>query len=471
MAEPSFPLSCPRCGVCATRTGGPRKCHNMFETLTEKLQKTFKKLRGQGKLTERNMREGLREVRLALLEADVNYKVAKQFIEDVERAAAGKRVFDSVTPAQQLIKIVHDELVRIMGDRATEIRMAPSPPTIVMLVGLHGSGKTTTAGKLAKMFRSKGHSPLVVAADVYRPAAVDQLKIVAEQAEVAFFSRSGSVSPIAICKQAVEQAKQNRHDFVVLDTAGRLHVDEQLMTELRNIGEAIGPHEILFVADAMTGQDAVKAAVTFCANLELTGVILTKMDGDARGGAALSVRRTVGCPIKLVGVGEKLDAIEPFHPERMASRILGMGDVVSLVEKAQSSIDEEEARRLEEKLRKQQFDLEDFVEQLRRLRSLGPLEQVVSMIPGMSRMKGIQPDERDLARVEAIINSMTVGERRSPNVIDGSRRRRIARGSGTTVQEVNALLKQFDQVKKMMKNISKFSKMRKAGAGALPFRP
>ena len=436
----------------------------MFETLSEKLQKTFKKLRGQGKLTERNMREGLREVRLALLEADVNYKVAKELIEDVERAALGKRVLDSVTPAQQLIKIVHDELIRVMGSEASEIRLASSPPTILMLAGLHGSGKTTTAGKLARMFRSKGHSPIVVAADVYRPAAVEQLKIVAEQAGVAFFSRGGTVSPITICRQAVEEAKRDRHDLVVLDTAGRLHVDDQLMTELRNIKQAIKPHEILFVADAMTGQDAVKAAATFHARLELTGVILTKMDGDARGGAALSVRRTAGCPIKLVGVGEKLDAIEPFHPDRMASRILGMGDVVSLVEKAQSSIDEEEARRLEEKLRKQQFNLEDFVEQLRRLRSLGPLEQVVSMIPGMSRMKGIQPDDRDLTRIEAIINSMTVQERRNPTVVDGGRRRRIARGSGTSVQEVNALLKQFGQVKKMMKNLSKLGKAGKAGA-------
>jgi len=442
----------------------------MFEALTEKLQKTFKRLRGQGKLTERNMREGLREVRLALLEADVNYKVAKQFVEDVEQAAIGKRVFDSVTPTQQLIKIVHDELVRILGDKTADIRMASSPPTIVMLVGLHGSGKTTTAGKIASMYRSKGHSPLLVAADVYRPAAIDQLRIVAEQVGVAFFSKSGSVSPIAICKQAVGEAKRNRYDLIVLDTAGRLHVDDQLMTELRNIRDAVKPHEVLFVADAMTGQDAVKAAVTFNTNIELTGVVLTKMDGDARGGAALSVKGTVGCPIKLVGVGEKLDAIEPFHPERMASRILGMGDVVSLVEKAQSTIDEEEARRLEEKLRKQQFNLEDFVEQLHRLRSLGPLEQVVSMIPGMGYLKGIQPDERDLARVEAIINSMTIHERRNPSVIDGSRRRRIARGSGTTVQEVNALLKQFAQVKKMMKNFGKLGKMRKAGAGALPFR-
>jgi signal recognition particle subunit SRP54 len=410
------------------------------------------------------MRDGLREVRLALLEADVNYKVAKEFIEQVEQEALGRKVFDSVTPAQQLVKIVHDELVKVMGQKTSEIHLASSPPTVLMLVGLHGSGKTTTAGKLAKLYRSKGHSPVLVAADVYRPAAIEQLKIVAEQAGVAFFSKTGTVSPITICRHAVEQAERDRHDLVVLDTAGRLHVDDQLMTELRNIKQALKPDEILFVADAMTGQDAVKAAATFHANVELTGVILTKMDGDARGGAALSVRRTAGCPIKLVGVGEKLDAIEPFHPDRMASRILGMGDVVSLVEKAQTSIDENEARRLEEKLRKQQFDLEDFVEQLRRLRSLGPLEQVVSMIPGMSRMKGIQPDERDLARIEAIINSMTVEERRKPGMVDGSRRRRVARGSGTTVQEVNDLLKQFKQVKKMMKNLTKLGKAGRAGA-------
>ena len=442
----------------------------MFETLTERLQDTFKKLRGHGKLTERNMQETLREVRLALLEADVNYKVAKQFIEAVEQAAIGKKVVDSVTPAQQLIKIVYDELMEMMGDEPSELRMASSPPTILMLVGLHGSGKTTTAGKLAKLFHSKGHSPMVVAADVYRPAAIDQLRIVAEQVEAAFFSRSDSVSPITICRQAVASAEQERHDIVILDTAGRLHIDEQLMTELRNIKEALKPQEILFVADAMTGQDAVKAAATFHADLRLTGVILTKMDGDARGGAALSIRRTAGCPIRFVGVGEKLDALEPFYPDRMASRILGMGDVVTLVEKAQRTIDEKEARRLEEKLRKQQFDLEDFVEQLARLRSMGPLEEVVSMIPGMPKMKGIQPDERDLVRVEAIINSMTLQERRSPSVINGSRRRRIARGSGATVQEVNALLKQFEQVKKMMKGLSKLGKMRRMGGGAFPIR-
>ncbi len=442
----------------------------MFETLTERLQDTFKKLRGHGKLTERNMQETLREVRLALLEADVNYKVAKQFIEAVEQAAIGKKVVDSVTPAQQLIKIVYDELMEMMGDEPSELRMASSPPTILMLVGLHGSGKTTTAGKLAKLFHSKGHSPMVVAADVYRPAAIDQLRIVAEQVEAAFFSRSDSVSPITICRQAVASAEQERHDVVILDTAGRLHIDEQLMTELRNIKEALKPQEILFVADAMTGQDAVKAAATFHADLKLTGVILTKMDGDARGGAALSIRRTAGCPIRFVGVGEKLDALEPFYPDRMASRILGMGDVVTLVEKAQRTIDEKEARRLEEKLRKQQFDLEDFVEQLARLRSMGPLEEVVSMIPGMPKMKGIQPDERDLGRVGAIINSMTLQVRRSASVMNGSRRRRIACGSGTTVQEVNALLKQFEQVKKMMKGLSKLGKMRRMGGGAFPIR-
>jgi len=441
----------------------------MFEALTERLEQTFKKLRGQGKLTERNMTEGLREVRLALLEADVNYKVAKEFIEGVERAAIGRKVLESVTPAQQLIKIVHDELVKVMGDEQVELRMAPTPPTIVMLVGLHGSGKTTTAGKLAKLFRSKGHSPILVAADVYRPAAIDQLRIVAEQVQSAFFSKNNGVSPISICRQAVELAKRDRYDVVILDTAGRLHIDEQLMAELKNIKDAVKPTEILFVADAMTGQDAVKAATMFHADLHLTGVILTKMDGDARGGAALSIRRTAGCPIKLIGVGEKLDALEPFYPARMATRILGMGDVVTLVEKAQRTIDEEETQRLEEKIRKQQFNLEDFVEQLRRLKSIGPLDQVVSMIPGMPRMKDVQPDERDLVRVEAMINSMTVKERRNPHLIDGSRRRRIALGSGTTVQEVNSLLKQFDQVKKMMKNFAKLGKMKNIRRGGLQF--
>jgi signal recognition particle subunit SRP54 len=440
----------------------------MFETLTERLQKTFKTLRGHGKLTDRNMRETLREVRLALLEADVNYKVAKQFVGAVEQAAIGNRVVDSVTPAQQLIKIVHDELVKVMGDDRSEIHTAPHPPTVLMLVGLHGSGKTTTAGKLAKMLHSKGHSPMLVAADVYRPAAIEQLRIVAEQVATAFFSRSDGVSPITICRQAAESARKEGHDICILDTAGRLHIDDQLMTELRNIKAALDPQEILFVADAMTGQDAVKAAATFHADLKLTGVILTKMDGDARGGAALSIRRTAGCPIKFVGVGEKLDALEPFHPDRMASRILGMGDVVTLVEKAQHAIDEKEAKRWEEKLRKQQFNLEDFVEQLDRLRSMGPIEDVVSMIPGMPQMKGIQPDERDLAKVEAIINSMTLQERRNPNVINGSRRRRIARGSGTTVQDVNSLLKQFQQVKKMMKNLGKLGRIGRPGRGAFP---
>jgi len=440
----------------------------MFETLTERLQKTFKTLRGHGKLTDRNMRETMREVRLALLEADVNYKVAKEFVGAVEQAAIGNRVVDSVTPAQQLIKIVHDELVKVMGDDRSEIHTAPHPPTVLMLVGLHGSGKTTTAGKLAKMLHSKGHSPMLVAADVYRPAAIDQLRIVAEQVQAAFFSKGDGVSPITICKQAAQSARKEGHDVVVLDTAGRLHIDDQLMTELRNIKRALDPQEILFVADAMTGQDAVKAAATFHADLKLTGVVLTKMDGDARGGAALSIRRTAGCPIKFVGVGEKLDALEPFHPDRMASRILGMGDVVTLVEKAQRTVDEKDAKRWEEKLRKQQFNLEDFVEQLARLRSMGPIEDVVSMIPGMPQMKGIQPDERDLARIEAIINSMTLQERRNPNVINGSRRRRIANGSGNTVQDVNALLKQFQQVKKMMKNLGKLGKIGRAGRGTFP---
>jgi len=430
----------------------------MFEALTEKLQSTFKKLRGQGKLTERNMREGLREVRLALLEADVNYRVAKEFVEEVERVAIGKKVLDSVTPAQQLVKVVYDELVKVMGDERSEIHVAPPTPTVLMLVGLHGCGKTTTAGKLANYFRSKGHSPIVVAADVYRPAAIDQLKVVADQADVAFFSRNHTVSPIVICKQAVQLAKQDSHDLVIFDTAGRLHIDEQLMTELRNIKQAIQPQEILFVADAMTGQDAVKAAAAFHASLDLTGVILTKMDGDARGGAALSIKSVTGVPIKFIGTGEKTDAFETFHPDRLASRILGMGDMLTLIERAEKTFDEEQVKKLERKVRHATLDLEDFLEQLKQMQEMGPLSQLVEMIPGLSTIARRAPaevDEGKLKKVESIILSMTPQERRNPDIIDGSRRRRIARGSGTTPQDVNQLLKQFRQTQKLMKQMAR----------------
>ncbi len=432
----------------------------MFDTLSDKLQQVFKNISGRGKLTEKNMREGLREIRMALLEADVNYKVVKDFVAAVEQKAVGQRVIESVSPAQQIVKIVHDELVELMGEKNAALETATSPPSIVMMVGLQGSGKTTGAGKLSKKLRSKGHNPLLVAADVYRPAAVKQLEIVASDAGVPCFSMGDGIDPVTICKAAMRESRAHGHDFVIMDTAGRLHIDTELMAELRHIKQAVKAHEILFVADAMTGQDAVNAAKRFHEELGLTGVMLTKLDGDARGGAAISVRKVAGCPIKFVGTGEKLDALEPFHPERMASRILGMGDVVTLVERAQQTIDEKQAEKWEKKLRKQQFTFEDFKEQLGNLKKMGPLEDVLAMVPGMGQLKNMGASEEEFVKVEAIINSMTLEERRKPHIINGSRRRRIASGSGTSVQEVNRLIKQFGQVKKMMKGLAKPGKMK-----------
>ncbi len=425
----------------------------MFDTLSDKLQRAFKHIRGQGKLTERNMRDGLRQIRLALLEADVNFRVVKEFVSNVESAVRGQRVLDSVTPTQQLIKIVHDELVRVMGgEGSVGLNLRRDGATPIMMVGLHGSGKTTTAGKLARRLRSDGHRPMLVAADVYRPAAIDQLEVVADQVGVPCFARRGGrADPVAISRDALKQAKRSQHDVVIIDTAGRLHIDNELMTELRHMRDEIRPNDILLVVDAMTGQDAVNVAKQFNVELSLTGAILTKLDGDARGGAALSVRRVAGCPIKFVGLGEKLDALEPFHPERMASRILGMGDVVTLVEKAQETFDEKQAARLEEKFRKRQFTFEDFRDSLLQVKKMGSFDQLLQMMPGAGNLKGLQVDEKQFAHVEAIINSMTPHERAHPHVIKGSRRRRIAAGSGTTVQDVNRLLKQFDQMTKMMK--------------------
>ncbi len=430
----------------------------MFESLSEKLGRTFKKLRGQGRLTEDNIREALKEVRMALLEADVNYKVVKQFVENIRQRAMGQDVLDSLTPGQQVIKIVYGELTSLMGESRQELLLAGRTPFIVMLVGLQGSGKTTTAGKLALHLRKMGRNPLLVPADVYRPAAIEQLQKLGAQLGVSVYASDGNLKPEDICQDALLKAGGAGADILIVDTAGRLHIDDTLMAELATIKDRISPTEILLVADAMTGQDAVNVAKHFNDLLDLTGVILTKMEGDARGGAALSIKAVTGKPIKFIGVGEKLDALEPFFPDRTASRILGMGDVISLIEKAQAEFDEKEALKLEKKLRKREFDLEDFQSQLKQVKKLGSLEQILGMLPGLGqlkKLKGLKPDEKEVTRIEAIINSMTIAERRNHKIINGSRRRRIALGSGTSVQDVNRLLKNFIQTKKMMENLTR----------------
>ncbi len=441
----------------------------MFEDLTLKFETILRKLRGRGRLSETNVKDALKEVRLALLEADVNYKVVKDFINQVQEKAVGQEVLHSISPAQQLIKIVNDELTALLGNQRTEVRFSAQPPTIFMLVGLQGSGKTTACGKLARYYRKKGRFPLLVAADVYRPAAREQLEILAKSLDVPFFTSQDD--PVKICRSAVEHARKEGKDLVIIDTAGRLHIDQPLMQELSDIKKAVSPHEIILVADAMTGQDAVNIAQTFEEKIGLDGIFLTKMDGDARGGAALSVRAITGKPIKFVGVGEKLDQLEMFYPDRMASRILGMGDVVSLVEKAQQSVDLAEAQKLEEKLRKEDFTLDDFYHQLQQLKKMGPLESILEMIPGMGgkALKGLKVDQKAMVRVESIINSMTKDERRKPYLVDGSRRRRIAQGSGTSVQDVNQLLKQFFMMQKMIKKAAKMD-LKKLEKGFLPFR-
>ena len=428
----------------------------MFQDLTEKFEVVFKNLRGHGKLTEKNVADTMREIRRVLLEADVNFKVAKNFVASVQERALGHEVLKSVTPAQQVIKILHAELTALMGESEAGIKTASAPPTVIMLVGLQGSGKTTLAGKLAKHLKNKGRNPLLVAADLQRPAAVEQLKIMAGQVGVDVFAELES-TPVKVCSQGLQQAQKASNDTVIFDTAGRLHVDEALMEELSQIKAKTQPHEIFFVADGMTGQDAVNTAQEFVQRLDFTGIVLTKLDGDARGGAALSIRAVTGKPIKFISVGEKLDALEKFHPDRMASRILGMGDVVSLVERAQHAVDQEKTRKIEKKLRRQEFTLEDFYDQLQQIKNRGPLEELMQMIPGMGgkAMKGLAVDEHALIRIEAIINSMTPEERRRPTMIDGSRRKRVARGSGTNVQEVNKLLKQFQMMQKMVKRMSK----------------
>lgn len=443
----------------------------MFESLTERLNLTFKKLKGQGKLSEANMKEGLREVRLALLEADVHYKVAKDFIERVRERSMGQEVMASLTPAQQVIKIVQEEMTELMGGARQDLNLAGRTPVALMLVGLQGSGKTTTAGKLAVYLKDKNFRPGLVPADVYRPAAIEQLHKIGQQAGVEVYPSQAQTNPVEICTKALEWGKQQGLNPLILDTAGRLHIDEGLMTELKQIKGRVQPNEILLVADAMTGQDAINVAQKFNEWLDLSGVVLTKMEGDARGGAALSIKGVIQKPIKFIGMGEKLEALEPFHPERMASRILGMGDVLSLIEKAQLHFDQKQAMELEKKIRKETFTLNDFKDQLKQIKKLGSLEQMVQMIPGLNRMKGLKdakPDEKELGRVEAIINSMTPEERRSCQIINGSRRRRIAKGSGTTVPEVNKMLKNFEQMQKMLKQFNKGG--RKAlQRGHLPF--
>ena len=429
----------------------------MFENLSDKLQKVFKHLRGQGKLTEENIRDALREVRLALLEADVHYKVAKDFVAGISSRAIGQEVMDSLTPGQQVIKIVHEALTELMGEKAEPLHFIGKPPLSVMLVGLQGSGKTTTTAKLARKLSQDKRRPCLVPADVYRPAAIDQLTTLGKQLQLPVYPATVHQSPEEIVREAIPFASRQNCDTLLVDTAGRLHVDSELMAELERLKKILQPVEILLVADAMTGQDAVQVASAFHDTLGVTGVVLTKLDGDARGGAALSIRAVTGCPIKLIGVGEKMDALEVFHPDRLSSRILGMGDVLTIIEKAQEAFDEKQAQELARKFREDAFTLEDFKDQLKQMRKLGSIEQILSMLPGMGIMKELkklQIDEKELVRTEAIINSMTREERSNALIINGSRRKRIANGSGTSVQDVNRLLKSYEEARKMMRQMA-----------------
>ncbi len=444
----------------------------MFESLSEKLDGIFKKLKGRGRLDEENIRSALKEIRMALLEADVNFKVVKDFIEEVRVRAVGQEVVDSITPGQQVVKIVHDRLIELMGGGTSQLRFGNRIPAPVMLVGLQGCGKTTTAVKLARLLAAQGKRTYLVSADMYRPAAMEQLRVMGEKIGAGIFDAGGERDPVKICVQAVEEARRLGYETVIVDTAGRLHIDTAMMDELKRIRETIVPSEILFVADAMTGQEAVNVAKTFDERLGIDGVIMTKMDGDARGGAALSLKAVIGKPIKFVGVGEKIDALEVFHPDRMASRILGMGDIVSLVEKAQATVDEREARELERKIRKNEFTLEDFRDQLRQIRKMGSLTDILGMIPGLNKVKGLKdavPDEGELIRVGAIIDSMTRAERLNYLILDGSRRKRIARGSGTTVQDVNRLIKNYIEMRKMMKRMTGKGGLKALRRGNFPF--
>ncbi|PKM61133.1 MAG: signal recognition particle protein [Firmicutes bacterium HGW-Firmicutes-21] len=441
----------------------------MFQSLVDKMSEAFKKFKNKGKLSESDVKAGMREIKLALLEADVNFKVVKEFINKVTERAVGSEVLESLVPAQQIVKIVNEELTALMGGTNSKLNIASKPPTVVLMCGLQGSGKTTHTAKLAKLYKKQGKSPLLVACDIYRPAAIKQLQVVAEQVGVPVFER-GAANPVATAREAIKYATKYGHDMVFVDTAGRLHIDEELMTELRDIKNAVEATEILLVVDAMTGQDAVNVAESFNNLLDITGVILTKMDGDTRGGAALSVRHVTGKPIKFIGTGEKLDNIEPFHPERMASRILGMGDVLSLIEKAEQAFDEKKAAEMERKFREQSFTLVDFMEQLGQLKNMGSMESLLGMMPGIkpSQIGNAKIDERAMVRTEAIILSMTPRERNHPDVLNSSRKKRIAAGSGTTVEEVNKLLKQYEQTKVLMKQFAGGKGMKK-GRFKMPF--
>ncbi|MDD5724347.1 MAG: signal recognition particle protein [Syntrophales bacterium] len=444
----------------------------MFENLTEKLDAVFKKLRGRGILDEDNVKAAMKDIRMALLEADVNFRVTKDFIEDVSQRAIGRPVLDSVTPGQQIVKIVHDRLVELMGTERSQLNISNRFPAPVMLVGLQGCGKTTTAAKLALHLKNQGHRVSLVSVDVYRPAAIEQLKILGEKIGAHVYDSQGQNDPVKICVGAIEDGKANGFDTLIIDTAGRLHIDDELMDELKRIKDAVNPSEVLFVADAMTGQDAVSVAETFDALLNIQGVVLTKMDGDARGGAALSLKKVTGKPVKFIGMGEKTDALEVFHPERMASRILGMGDILTLVEKAQTTIDEKAAQELERKIRKDSFTLNDLKKQMAQIRKMGSLQDILGMIPGLGKIKALKnatPDEHELVKITAIIDSMTEKERINYKIINGQRRKRIARGSGTTVQDVNKVLKNYIEMRKMMKKLTKGG-MKSMMRGNLPFK-
>ncbi|MBC2576723.1 signal recognition particle protein [Peptostreptococcus canis] len=450
----------------------------IFEGLSDKLQNAFSKLKSKGKLTETDVKAVMREVKMALLEADVNYKVVKDFVKVVQERCVGEDVMKSLTPAQMVIKIVNEELTALMGDVQSKLTFAPQPPTVIMMVGLQGAGKTTTSGKLAGYLKKQGKSPLLVACDVYRPAAITQLQVVGEKLDIPVFSMGDKLSPVDIAKASIEYAKNNSNDIVIIDTAGRLHVDEVLMQELKDIKATSGPQEILLVVDSMTGQDAVNVSESFNEALGIDGVVLTKLDGDTRGGAALSIRSVTKKPIKFIGMGEKLDNLEPFHPDRMASRILGMGDMLSLIEKAQDAMDMEKAKELEQKLRKSEMDFEDFLTQLEQVQNLGPLDKLLDLVPGMGNMKAqmgnFDANGKEIKRTKAIVQSMTIEERRNPQILNASRKKRIARGSGTSVQDVNRLIKQFNEMKKMMKMFQSggmMGKMKKGGFPKLPNFP
>ena len=441
-----------------------------FENLSEKLQAVFKQLRGKGKLTEKDVKEAMREVKLALLEADVNFKIVKQFINKVNERAVGSEVLESLTPGQQVIKIVNEELIELMGSSQSKLTFSSKPPTVYMMVGLQGAGKTTTSGKLAGLLKKQGKSPLLVACDVYRPAAIKQLQVVGNNYGIPVFEMGDKLNPVDIAKESLQYAAKNKHDVILIDTAGRLHINEELMEELKNIKEAVRPQEILLVVDAMTGQDAVTVADSFNGQLGVDGIILTKLDGDARGGAALSVRSVTGKPIKYIGMGEKMEDLEPFYPDRMASRILGMGDVLSLIEKAQKAYDEKQAMEMAQKMRNNDFTLEDFLDQMQQIKKMGPLKDLIGMIPGMSQLNlnDVDVDPKAMAHIEAIIQSMTKEERQNPSILNGPRKKRIANGSGRTIAEVNRLLKQFEEMKKMMKQVNSLANGKK-GKFRMPF--